>query len=474
MELPASRRQTSSETNPKPCFESSKQLTTECCGHDAPVTAQTLTNISRDAGTEPAPTPAKRNWGTSAFPLIVAFLSALYLLQSASPIRLDNDSVVYLRMAASLVDGTPVESTGLPIGYPAFISVLDRLGLGYSFVFVMANCVFVAIGLAAVSYLFDRRDDGRQSWIVPLTMLSVPLIRYVPMHLPETLFFGMSLGAVAVMTASTKSGTRRRLSLLAIAIILTAIAITVRLAGFALVPPLIWACSQRVYRETGPRKERTKKEAWIGAPALFAVLVVAALVLGDSFRKYSHEIGLKYLRGDAFFQMAAHLEGFFESMGNVVVNLPSTQFSAYHWWFTAVGVAAVAGFVSFVRLRLPRTPVEVYLVSFIVMLLVWPYNALRLWLPIVPLFIGYAEAASLRFTPGSASRIFLKLYAAWFSIAGLAALAYTSRITLSGKDFPKVYGKAGGMSIPDLRTGRVDTLHNRRAGELMKRYGNPF
>ena len=51
--------------------------------------------------------------------------------------RLDNDAVVYLRMATSLADGGPLERTGLPPGYPALIAILDILGLGNYFVFVL-------------------------------------------------------------------------------------------------------------------------------------------------------------------------------------------------------------------------------------------------------------------------------------------------------------------------------------------------
>lgn len=146
-------------------------------------------------------------------PALVAVLGALYLLQALSPLRLDNDSVVYLRMATSLVDGMPLDGTGLPPGYPALIGILDMLGVGFPFVFVLANVAFIAIGLVAIQYLFDKPESGRRSWVVPLTMLAVPVVKYLPMPLPESMFFGLSLSAVAVMTAATrrKDGGRARL-----------------------------------------------------------------------------------------------------------------------------------------------------------------------------------------------------------------------------------------------------------------------
>jgi hypothetical protein len=434
-----------------------------------------MTLQSSHEGETEAVTPrstSERRYGV--LPVVVSVLGALYLLQAVSPLRLDNDSVVYLRMATSLADGTALDRTGLPPGYPALIAILDSLGLGRSFVFVLVNCAFIAMGLAAAQYLFAKPESGRKSWVVPLTMLAVALIRYLPMPLPESMFFGISMVAVAAMSAATGTTGRRRVLLLCAALVVTIVAITVRLVGFALVPALLWACFHRESRASSPRVAWTWLEKWMTAATLLGVAIVAALLLGDSFRKYSFEAKLKYLHEDLWAQMWNHVQGLLWTIGSVVVNVPWTQFSPYRPAFLFAGLVAVVWIFSTVRLRLPRTPAAVYLVSFLVLLVLWPYDALRLWLPIVPLLIGYAESASFRFTPGRKWKVFVRLYVAWFAFAGLGALAYTTRITFSGKDFSKVYGKAGGMSFPDHRTGRIDTLHNHRAHELMKRYGNPF
>lgn len=406
--------------------------------------------------------------------LAILALGAVYLLQALSPMRLDNDSVVYLHMATSMTDGVPRETTGLPIGYPAFISLLERLGLGVSFFFVLANCAFIAIGLMSLAYLFDKRPDGRESWVVPLTLLSVPLIRYIAMHLPETMFFGISLLAVALMTAATRNVGRRRFAFLGAAVVLTAAAITVRLVGFALVPPLLWACTHREDHERSQRHVWTRREKWIAASAVFAIGLVALVLLGDSFRKYAYEAGLKYLDARAPYYMWVKAIGFVERIGEVAVNLPATQLRWLRWEFVAVGLAAITWFATRVQLRIPRSPASIYLITFLLLLFLWPYNASRLWLPIVPLLIGYAERASLKFEPGRKWLRFVKVYRAWFVFTGLLALAYTTRITLSGPDFSNVYGKQGGMAIPDPRTGAINEFHNARVRVLKKRFDNPF
>jgi hypothetical protein len=422
----------------------------------------------------PAQPAAAADRRTRLFPLVVAGLGTLYLLQAISPIRLDNDSVVHLRTGARLADGYASDVTSSPLGYPAFIAMLDRLGLGMSFVFVLANCAFTALGLVCASHLFRDRRANRRSWVVPLTMLAFLVIRYLPMPLPETMFFGVSLAAVAAMNASSaRESAAGRVRLLCVALVLTAAAITLRMMGFVLVPALLFACFLSAHRGRAALAKVTSPE-WVFVSASLIVIALVAFALGDSFERYSSEAGLIYLHGDLWGQMWRHVQGLLWTIGALVINLPWTQFQPYRSAFLFAGLVAVVWIFSTVRFRLPRTPAAVYLVSFLVLLVLWPYNAQRLWLPIVPLLIGYAERASFRFTPGRKWRLFVRAYVAWFAFAGLGALAYTTRITFSGNDFSKVYGKAGGMSFPDPRTGKIDTLHNHRARELQRRYGNPF
>jgi len=388
--------------------------------------------------------------------------------------RLDNDSVVYLHMATNIADGIRLEPTGLPPGYPTLIAALDGLGLGRSFVFVLMNCVFIAIGLACVQFVFQQSRSGRISWVVPLSMLSVVFIRYLPMPLPEPMFFGVSMAAVAAMTAAVASAGRRRLWLLGAAIVLTIVAITVRLVGFALVPALLWSCFHRRTTEFGKSLMWERSGKWLAAATLVGVTVVAGIILRESFRKYSFEAALGYQDQAAWTQARIRIQGMLWTIGELTINVPWTRFRAYRPAFVVAGLTTVVFIAGAVRIRLPRTPAGIYLVSFLVLLLLWPYSALRLWLPIVPLLIGNLEGASLRFEPGRKWKLFVRAYIAWFTFAAACALGYTTSITFSGKNFPNVYGSAGGMSAPDPTTGKINTLHNQRVRELQRRFQNPF
>lgn len=406
--------------------------------------------------------------------VVLVGLSVAYLLQALSPIRLDNDSVVYLYMATNIADGKPFADTGLPIGYPAFVALLDSIGLGAAWVFVLANCAFTAVGLASAHYCFQRRQPARQSWVVPLSMLAMPVIRYLPVPLPEAMFFGVSLGAVAAMSAALDARMRsRQIALIAIALAATGAAISVRMVGVALLPALLWTLIRTATRGS-PSSAAARKFAWISLAATAVVVLMVALVpLRDSFRKYSSESMLMYLHEDRGQQAIVHLTAVVRTFGEIVLNLPFLQFPDFRGVFILAGLVGLIVVAGVFRLSLPRTPPAIYLSCFLALLIFWPYTAVRLWQPVVPLIIGYVELAPLRFAPRRWWVMLRRLHAAGFVLAGLGALAYTSRITFSGSNFPKVYGKAGGMSVPD-RAGRIDTLHNARARELMQRYGNPF
>ena len=433
-----------------------------------------LTHLSRREKREAFALGSRVDIGPSALAVTISVLGILYVLQAISPMRLDNDSVVYLHMATSIADGIRLEPTGLPPGYPTLIAALDGLGLGRSFVFVLMNCVFIAIGLACVQFVFQQSRSGRISWVVPLSMLSVMFIRYLPMPLPEPMFVGVSMAAVAAMTAAVSGVGRRRLCLLGAAIVLTIMAITVRLAGFALIPALLWSCFHRTTAASEKSLTWARTGKWLAAATLVGVTVVAVIILRESFRKYFFEAALGYQDQDVWTQTRVRVQGMLWTIGALAINVPLTRFSAYRPAFLIAGFTIVAWISSTVRIRLPRTPAGIYLLSFLFVLLIWPYNAQRLWLPIVPLLIGNLEGASLRFEPGRKWKMFMRAYIAWFTFAAACALGYTTSITFSGKNFPNVYGRAGGMSAPDPTTGKINTLHNQRARELMKRYGNPF
>ncbi len=398
----------------------------------------------------------------------IGLLAAVFLLQANTPIRLDVDSVDYLTIAASIADGELVNPLGLPLGYPVFVAGLDRVGLARPFMFVLANCAWVAMGLVSLWYLFrDHRVE--RPWIVLFTMLSWPLIRHVAMPLPESMFFGISLASVALMEAAAgETSARSRIGFLATALTLAFVAMSVRLVGIALLPPFLLAC----YGGRRARKSIDKRKALIVAAAAAVILTASLLLMGSLFTKYldetTHKLSLLGLSGT----FADHAKRILLTLGEIVLNLPYAQFRSAAWIFLLAGIV----FVVFVMINFNwwrvRTPATLYLACFVAVLIAWPYDAPRLWLPIIPLIIGYLSTAAPRFVIPRVGPKLQKLYAVLFAMGGLAAIGYSTRVALAGNNFSRVYGRASGVAPSERAATSRQSAYDAKRDKMNARYGN--
>ena len=80
-------------------------------------------------------------------------LSAVYLLQVVSPLRLNTDAKCFLTLAASFLDGQGFVIDGrpshFPVGYPLMLVALARSGLACSASIIGLNLIMLASGCAA-------------------------------------------------------------------------------------------------------------------------------------------------------------------------------------------------------------------------------------------------------------------------------------------------------------------------------------
>jgi hypothetical protein len=79
-------------------------------------------------------------------------------------------------------------------------------------------------------------------------------------------------------------------------------------------------------------------------------------------------------------------------------------------------------------------------ISYALLVLVWPASDARFWLPLVPLALGYAFVALRPLLRLRAGALALGGYAAVFVALGIAALGYDTRISYSGARFPDRFG----------------------------------
>jgi len=439
----------------------------------APMTA--AGKSERQLGSVAAPLQGDAADAAPPRPLLIALLAlaALYLAQCASPLRLDSDAVDYLTTGAAIADGRPLPDVPFPPGYPALIAVLDRLGLGSTSFFILANCVFLALGLWATWRLFSEHPPAVRMWIVVATLLVISVVKSVATPLPEAAFFGTSLMSVAAASAAVAGRGSTRWILLAASMVMAALALSIRTVGVALIPMLLWACWSALSDASDTFRSRRKAIAMTLGLVFVGAAVVLVLSKTSTVADYLGHPLYWYVYGGLSSPILGRIYGMLNGVGQMIVNLPLSRFHGL------APVFAVAGLVSLVLLVLGREKpsrlrlVDVYLGFYLAVLAVWPYDSPRLWMPIAPLIAAHVAAALYRAREKPAMRLLLRLYAAWFAATGIAALAYTTRISFSGDNFSRLYGTDGGRATAALKTLGPKEIqrYNARADTVLSRYG---
>ncbi|MEO7685258.1 MAG: hypothetical protein ABIU86_15115 [Gemmatimonadaceae bacterium] len=406
-------------------------------------------------------------------PVLVALLAlaALYLVQCVSPLRLESDAVDYLSTAAAMVDGRVLPKVPFPHGYPYIIATLDRLGLGSASFFVFANCVFLALGLWATWRIFSDYSACVRMWIVIATLLALSVVKSVAAPLPEAAFFGTSMLSLAAASTALSAAGPKRWGWFALSVAAAAFALSIRVVGVALIPTLLWAgwCAF----SNAPHTTRPQRRVGV---TIIVLLVLAAVAL--AFSRLSIIIG--YLEHPAYWYVYGGLKspvggrayGMLAGLGQMIVNLPLSRFHSLAPAFAAAGLAAMVLLVLGRRKPGRLTITGIYLGFYLGVLAFWPYDSPRLWMPVTPLIAAHVVITLDRARNKSAMRLLVPLYAAWFALTGIAALAYTTRISLSGSEFPRLYGTDGGMATTGLHTMGPKEMrrYNAQADTLLHRY----
>lgn len=358
---------------------------------------------------------------------MVAFivLVAVYLVQLASPLRLDTDSASYPQIASSIADGhgaNPPGTPSFPIGYPLLVAGLDDVGLGTAWALVALNLAFLALAIASLWIVLRRGLDLGEATgaVCALTLLSSSVAKHTVMPLSEIVFFGLAAAALALLTISAANGRR---SLLAGGIILALAACSVRTAGIALVPAVVLAF----------RSWRSRLAAAIIAGVGAALVVVPA-------PRYLDELSGGWRDG---LLRSGSREGrdLLELVGAAVGNIPESKIGNVSPFLIGIGaVALLATAAVVVTRRRCLGPVDGWVLGSLVVVFAWPSDASRFVLPLFPFLLGYGALLARRWRPAGIA------YATLFATLGLVAIALSTRLTLSGEQFPERY--AGGKLAP--------------------------
>ncbi len=378
----------------------------------------------------------------------LALVAIPYLLSLASPLRLMPDSVVYLSRAA----GLPVAPGHLnyPPGYPALLGALGDLGLDTSWGFVGLNLVLLAAGLAA-AFVLCRRSLGLSPTLAVLVVLGTLLSRTISLYssapVAEVPYFGVALLCLLVLTIADRRTGRERLPWLAAGVLLAAAAVSIRVAGLALVAPVLFVVVG------GDRLGRLGRAIRHGRPGAVAALVASAIavlalgVVAVRVSPYWHHIaGTWRVNGGlgAFVdRVAVEMRTKVISLGelgsqtNCCVRAPAALRPVYVAFGLVVAALVVYGWLG----RRRFGPIEAFVLGTAAVILVYAGGVARFWIAVIPFLLAYALLGAVRLSRFRGLRVVLAAGAAGFVIVGAVWLVNSLALTAAGRSFPSRWAR---------------------------------
>jgi hypothetical protein len=381
-------------------------------------------------------------------------------------------------IGASVADGHGFlyhgATTHFPSGYPAMVALLNLLGLAASWSFILLNCAFVGIALVAC-YLFYRNplnlSPALSIGLCCLIMLSFVLVKHMTLPLTDVPFLGLFTLAALFLSRIRDQEGKMKWKWLGSALFLTVAAIAVRTAGVALLPAFAWVLGQPLLLGLDKFRKKHPVVFWC---SLFSLLLFG-LVSGFFISKtqYFAEMKSVYFHDGVSGRLLKNLIGHTTDMGEIGINVPAAKApSLMKPVIPLAGVLVIGLILRGIWLRRRFFGVlEIILLTYGILIFVWPYLDARFWLPALPLFTGFIALALVDAAKSQMLKFAGIALCVWFVVAGLAALAYSTRISLAGNRFADIYGD--GNLRPTYRAaflGQTNDLVNSDAMYLLKRY----
>ena len=387
----------------------------------------------------------KRSESRHTAPLFVFLLVLAFghSIQLVGPLRLNRDAITVLSMALSGAEGNGFLEDGAPAvissGYPWLLSNLLRVGLVSSVNLVALNLFFVAVGLLCLFYaLLPKLGLNRKQslLIVCMTLSSWVVIKHAPIPLTDIPFFAISLLSLTLMDKARSScSNQAAIGWFILSWIAILAAIGTRRIGIALLPALIWAIASRwnsFFLSWRVKEWFVSLMLVLGAAAFTLAWIASLVTLGGSPSVGSIGGGIKLLFDNI------KLRAF--EFGELGLNVTHTK--APLWLqplFVPVGAAALAVMASGMFVKKVLEPIDVYLIFYFVIMLGWPYSDFRFSIPVIPIVLTY-WMIWFNHKGRTWCRWCVVCFLCWYLFAGLGAIVYSGRISLSGDQFPDRFG----------------------------------
>ena len=373
---------------------------------------------------------------------VILALVAVYFLQAATPLRLHPDSVVMLSVAETVEHGGGFlfhgQRTVFPPGYPALVAVLIRLNLAHVWVLVSINVIFLAIGILALRHVLKSDFFSEHSVLVVcmLSLLSFVFIKYSAFPLTDLLFFGVSMCCLAVMKKPASFPFSLRRAIVSAVLVITSLCI--RRIGVALIPALLYT----VIFQSGLRLYTMRLSVRMKATSVFvaaSVAVATAWAVRTTSTLWDFH---RALNGHTVIDAAIGILAIrLKELGEIAINLPFDALPR-----VVQDIVPFIGFLAFalafggVASRRKQFGVtEVYLVSYVAVVLAWPFYDPRFWLPVIPLLIAYSGLSLRRLMRREIAAHVCEGYVLMFVVLGLVTLASTTVMSFSGPRFTDGY-----------------------------------
>ncbi|HXN45044.1 MAG TPA: hypothetical protein VN893_00290 [Bryobacteraceae bacterium] len=373
---------------------------------------------------------------------VILILVAIYFLQAATPLRLHPDAVVFLSTAESAEPGGGFlfhgQPTVFPPGYPALLALLIRLQMAHVWVIVSLSVLALVTGLVAVRYLVRAEGFGEDValGVCTLSLLSFVFVKYSAIPLSDPLFFGLSMCCLAAMKQPRSSGFRLRRTLAAAVLLIASVG--VRRVGVALIPAAVYL----LVVEYGVRAHWMRLSVQMKGAAVLVGAAASALLGYVIYGTSTLRDFTGALKNGSLSEMAVRIVTHrLKELGEIALNVPAAAVPRNGQnILLMVGLLVFALVCGGVRLRRKQFgAVEVYFISYVAILFVWPFADPRFWLPVIPLLIAYAGLSLGRLARRAVAREILRSYVVLFAVMGLVALATSTALTFSGSRFPEAY-----------------------------------
>jgi hypothetical protein len=390
--------------------------------------------------------------------LLLVLIAIAYGLQVASPLRINTDSYRLLSMALSaaegqgyLVEGQPDQ---FPNGYPYLVKVCLEAGVANSAALIGMNLLFFSIGLFVLWGLAYRIQGSDLALLAVLWVASSWLIvKHATLPLSDAGYFAFSMGALFCLWKFYHSHFPAAWPWLLPTLVLIFLSLQFRTVGITLLPAA--AVSIALHSDLQPfwtsLAKHLAKIAWslamvggVASVCFFWVLQTEwfssqFLAKGSYFQSM-----LGYFERHGILGFIVRNIGFrLREMGEIVANFPENKAGIFGTFFYALGFAGwiLVALGAVWMLRRGMLPLVAYLLAYFGLMMAWPYYDTRFWIPLLPIFALAVWGMLLDFsTNKNALRLGLAGIFACHFILGSVALAFSTRISLSGSMVGEFFG----------------------------------